>query len=207
MRSIECLRESEYEEPWTCSSSSLRVFVSGSSCLNESFEVCRLTHTICFHEAALCLARSTTERKLTEIGAQSIKTMTQLVECSEWNFRNKLHLLNAELHYLESRNSLAEISFKAAIASAHEHRFYHEEALACELYGIFLIETSNLASGIEQLQLAIDKYVHWGAKKKADDVKDFIVLSTQSIDSALPYQGQLHSSYATMLPKRGSPTV
>jgi len=126
------------------------------------------------------LARSTNDSKWTEIGAESVKTMTQLVECSEWNFRNKVHLLNAELHYLESRNSLAEISFKAAIVSAHEHRLYHEEALACELYGVFLIETNNLATGIEQLQLAFDKYVQWGAEKKADDVKDFIVLSRAS---------------------------
>jgi hypothetical protein len=153
--------------------------VSESGCLNESFEICRLDQHF-FFEAALCLARSTNDRKWTEIGAESVKTMTQLVECSEWNFRNKLHLLNAELHYLESRNSLAEISFKAAIVSAHEHRFYHEEALACELYGVFLIETNDLATGIEQLQLAIDKYVQWGAEKKADDVKDFIVLSRAS---------------------------
>lgn len=181
MRSIECFRRKwEYDEPWTCSASSLRVLVSGSGCLNESFEIWRLNQHIFFYEAALCLARSTNDSKWTEIGAESVKTMTQLVECSEWNFRNKVHLLNAELHYLESRNSLAEISFKAAIVSAHEHRFYHEEALACELYGVFLIETNNLATGIEQLQLAFDKYVQWGAKKKADDVKDLIVLSRTS---------------------------
>jgi len=128
--------------------------------------------------------RKTNERKLCEFGAKSVETMTQLVECSEWNFRNKLHLLNAELHYLESRNSLAEISFKAAIVSAHEHGFYHEEALAYELYGVFLIETNNLATGIEQLQFAIAKYVQWGAKKKVDDVKDLIDFSIQSNISA-----------------------
>jgi hypothetical protein len=163
--------------------------------------------TYFFNEAALCLARSKNERTWREIGTESVKTMAQLVECSEWNFRNKLHLLNAELHYLESRNSLAEISFKAAIVSAHEHRFYHEEALACELYGVFLIETNNLVTGIEQLQLAIDKYVQWGAKKKADDVKDFIELYIQSYNSALTYQGHPFSSYTTMVPKCPSPTV
>ena len=97
-----------------------------------------------------------------------------LVEHSEWNFRNKLHLLNAELHYLESQYSLAENSFKAAIVSAHEHRFYHEEALACELYGIFLLDTKNIVAGVEQLRLAIDKYEQWGAKKKSDDVQNLI---------------------------------
>ena len=99
MRSIECFRRKwEYDEPWTCSASSLRVLVSGSGCLNESFEIWRLNQHIFFYEAALCLARSTNDSKWTEIGAESVKTMTQLVECSEWNFRNKVHLLDAELH-------------------------------------------------------------------------------------------------------------
>ena len=100
--------------------------------------------------------------------------MTNMVQYSEWNFRNKLNLLEAQFHYLEGRNSLAEISFKAAIVSAHEHGFYHEEALACELYGVFLIDTKNLAVGIEQLQLSVYNYLLWGAQNKATDVKDLI---------------------------------
>lgn len=126
------------------------------------------------NEAALCLARSTNEIKWREIGIQSVRTMSQMVECSEWNFMNKLHLLNAELHYLESQNCLAENSFKAAIVSANQHGFYHEEALACELYGLFLIDTKNLVVGIEQLQLAFEKYEQWGAKKKSEDVQNLI---------------------------------
>jgi hypothetical protein len=106
---------------------------------------------------------------------QSVKTMNQLLECSEWNFRNKLDLLNAELHYFNGDNELAETSFQDAILSAHEHRFYHEEALTCELYGVFLIETEKVDSGIEQLQMARDLYLHWGAKRKADTVTDFIL--------------------------------
>jgi hypothetical protein len=100
--------------------------------------------------------------------------MTQMVKRSEWNFSNKLHLLNAQHHYLDKRNGLAENSFKAAIASAHEHGFYHEEALACELYGLFLIDTKNLVVGIEQLQLALVTHDKWGAKEKSRDVQDLI---------------------------------
>lgn len=128
--------------------------------------------------SALCLARKTNNRELREIGIQSVKTMNQLLECSEWNFRNKLDLLNAELHYLNGDNELAEISFQDAILSAHEHRFYHEEALTCELCGVFLIETEKIDSGIEQLQLARDLYLHWGAKRKADTVTDLILSHT-----------------------------
>jgi hypothetical protein len=122
------------------------------------------------------LARSTNEAKWREIGVESVKTISQLIECSEWNFRNKLHLLNALLLYLDNEHNSAEISFQSAIASAHNHRFYHEEALACEMYGIFLIENENIVKGIEQLQLAIDKYEQWGAMKKAADVQDLICI-------------------------------
>jgi hypothetical protein len=129
----------------------------------------------------LSLARSTNEKKWREIGADSVKTMAQLIECSEWNFRNKLHLLNAQLQFLENEKSSAQFSFEAAILSAHEHRFYHEEALACELYGIFLIETNQIVKGIEQLRLAIDMYFYWGAKKKAHDVEDFIRIKSPAL--------------------------
>ena len=101
--------------------------------------------------------------------------MTKLAnEYSDWNFRNKQHLLQALLYYHDCEIILAETSFKASIVSAHEHGFHHEEALACELYGIFLIDTKNIVVGIEQLNLAIQKYMFWGAHNKVNDVKDLI---------------------------------
>lgn len=145
--------------------------------------------------SALCLARKTNNRELREIGIQSVKTMNQLLDCSEWNFRNKLDLLNAELHYLNGDNKLAEISFQDGILSAHQHRFYHEEALTCELYGVFLIETEKIDSGIEQLQMARDLYLHWGAKRKADTVTDFILSHTFN-GVALPIKSLSSSSSA-----------
>lgn len=135
-------------------------------------------------KAAFCLARSTNEGTYRLIGEQSVRTMTKMVQRSEWNFTNKLHLLNAQLHYLDKRNNLAENSFKAAIASAHEHGFYHEEALACELYGLFLIDTKNLVVGIEQLQSALHKYEKWGAKKKSQDVQ--FLIDSHVVNAFLP---------------------
>jgi hypothetical protein len=175
---------------WMCTTSFLRGFVSGSGLLVQSnfSAIFILTYIICFDKAPLCLARSTDEIKWCEIGDQSVTTMTQLVACSEWNFSNKLHLLKAELHYLKSHNSLAENSFKAVIASSHMHGFYHEEALACELYGLFLIDTINLVVGIEQLQLAIDKYDQWGARKKSQNVQDLI--DSHLVNSFLPGSSQ-----------------
>jgi len=126
------------------------------------------------------LARDTKQDKWRKIGEKNVRSMTQLLEYSPWNFENKLDLLQAELHYLNNHHNMAELSYQASIVSARKHRFYHEEALACELYGIYLVENKMIAKGLEQLQNAREKYVKWGAMKKADDVKDFMDLASQT---------------------------
>lgn len=127
----------------------------------------------------LNLARDTKDEKWRKVGERSVRTMSQLVIYSTWNFENKLCLLQAELHYLNARHTMAELSYQAAILSAHSHRFFHEEAMACELYGIYLVETNRILEGFEQLRLSIEKYKQWGAIKKAVAVKDFIQLVAQ----------------------------
>ena len=110
--------------------------------------------------------------------------MENLSEYSTWNFENKLSLLHAELHYLDHRQGMAELSYQAAIVSAHDHKFIHEEALARELYGICLVENKMVVNGMRQLQMAMDKYKEWGATKKADDVQDF--MRTRASPSSQP---------------------
>lgn len=105
----------------------------------------------------------------------------QLVQYSTWNFENKFSLLQAELHYLNGRHEMAELLYQAAIASAHDHRFFHEEALASELYGIYLVENKHIEKGLEQLQNAMDKYTQWGATKKSDMVKDALQRIRQTL--------------------------
>ena len=69
---------------------------------------------------------------------------------------------------------MAELAYQSSIISAREHKFIHEEALACELYGIFLANKQHTERGVEQLKLAQDKYMKWGALKKAKNVEDLI---------------------------------
>eukprot|EP00578_Thalassiosira_sp_NH16_P017378 CAMPEP_0181111258 /NCGR_PEP_ID=MMETSP1071-20121207/19174_1 /TAXON_ID=35127 /ORGANISM="Thalassiosira sp., Strain NH16" /LENGTH=596 /DNA_ID=CAMNT_0023195129 /DNA_START=1 /DNA_END=1791 /DNA_ORIENTATION=- len=126
--------------------------------------------------SALNLARDTKEDKWRKIGEDSIKSMARLVGCSTWNFENKHKLLLAELYSLDGRFSMAELSYQSSILSAHDHKFIHEQALACELYGVFLVENKNFQGGMEQLQIALNKYTQWGALKKAMDVMDLMIL-------------------------------
>jgi len=126
--------------------------------------------------SALCLARDTKQKKWRQVGEKSVKTMSQLVEYSVWNFENKLSLLQAELYYLNHRHAMAELKYQASITSAYNHRFFHEEAMARELYGIYLVENKMAVRGIPQLEMALDNYEKWGATRKADSLKEFIEL-------------------------------
>lgn len=69
---------------------------------------------------------------------------------------------------------MAELYYQSSILSAREHRFCHEEALATELFGVYLVERKQIAKGLEQLHDAMNKYKQWKALKKADMVKEFI---------------------------------
>jgi len=132
----------------------MRVFFDGISCL--------------------LLARQTNQAKYRIVGEQAIETMTIWVKYSKWNFENKLRLLQAELHYLNEELEQAVTAYTAAINSARQHKFIHEEALAFELYGTFLVETKELDRGYAQLEVSLQKYIEWGAFKKADDLRKFM---------------------------------
>jgi len=129
--------------------------------------------------SALCLARDTKQTKWRDLGKKSIEAMAHLVQLSTWNFGHKYDLLQAELHYLDDRHDLAERSYQDSIRSARNHKFIQEEALACELYGIYLVENRQFEKGMAQLQMAMNKYKQWGTLKKANDVVEFMEFINQ----------------------------
>ena len=131
--------------------------------------------SICFYQgiASLCLARQTGEQELRNTGEKSLEKMIKLEKVSKWNYQHKRLLLQAELQYLNGQLKLAEDSYRAAISSAKESKFVHEEACSYELFGIFCLENKKMIEGKEQLDIAIDKYKQWGAMKKMAEVQQF----------------------------------
>lgn len=140
--------------------------------------MCRFKHHLTFlilqNSAALNLARDTMQEKWRIIGKNALKIMSGLVKHSTWNFESKSKLLQAELYYVEGRHRMAELAYQSSIESAHNHKYVHEEALARELFAMFLLENKCMVRGLDQLRLAHDKYKQWGALEKANAVKDFI---------------------------------
>ena len=130
----------------------------------------------CFFEgiASMSLARHTNQLKWRIIGEKAVKNMAKLEMINEWTFGNKSKLLQAQLHYLDGHLNSAEVAYKASIVSAREHKFLHEEALAYELYGVFCMENKMVDKGVEQLNIALDKYRQWGAMKTAEGLQRFI---------------------------------
>eukprot|EP00584_Thalassiosira_punctigera_P026025 CAMPEP_0172580146 /NCGR_PEP_ID=MMETSP1067-20121228/139611_1 /TAXON_ID=265564 ORGANISM="Thalassiosira punctigera, Strain Tpunct2005C2" /NCGR_SAMPLE_ID=MMETSP1067 /ASSEMBLY_ACC=CAM_ASM_000444 /LENGTH=186 /DNA_ID=CAMNT_0013372883 /DNA_START=496 /DNA_END=1053 /DNA_ORIENTATION=+ len=130
---------------------------------------------VCEGIAYLNLARETEQStKWKKLGEKAVALMSRLEFMSKWNFESKLQLLQAELHYVEGDLQSAEATYKASILSAHNHKFMHEEALACELYGIFCIENQMFEKGCKQLYLALEMYQQWGAIRKAKEVQLYI---------------------------------
>jgi len=133
----------------------------------------------------LTLARDTKQAKWKILGKKAVEWMSQLESMSAWNYENKSKLLQAEFHYLEGDLESAESAYQAAIKSARVHNFIPEEALACELYGVFCVENQMIDKGHMQLHLALKKYSLWGATNKANQLQLFIDLVEPSYSQKL----------------------
>ena len=126
--------------------------------------------------ACLTVARQTKQSNWRTKGEEALEKMLKWEEISAWNFSNMARLLEAQLHYLNGDLESADVAYKASIASAHTSKFIHYEALAYELYSIFLIENKATEKGIEQLTVSLSRYAEWGADKKVEDLSSFLEL-------------------------------
>jgi len=124
--------------------------------------------------AYLNLARETKQAGWKTLGEKAMLWMSQMETISKWNYENKTKLLQAELHYSKGELESAEASYEASINSAHEHKFIHEEAWACELYGVFCIQNNLAERGNELIKAALDKYTQWGAMEKVTELQKLI---------------------------------
>ncbi len=103
------------------------------------------------------------EEEWVDAGEQSIKSYQTWVRNSEWNFENKLLLLEAESLFAKGDLDAAEKKYLASIESAHRHRFVHEEGLASDLLASFYRTQGNVLKEKEYFDLAIACYEKWGA--------------------------------------------
>jgi len=101
--------------------------------------------------------------ELYSMGMSVLRQFQSWVTHSEWNFENKLLLLEAEVHFSKGEHDLAEEKYLAAIESARKHRFVHEEGLSNELLSTFYKSRREDKKGQEFMMNAILCYRKWGA--------------------------------------------
>eukprot|EP00577_Skeletonema_sp_RCC1716_P008541 CAMPEP_0113418196 /NCGR_PEP_ID=MMETSP0013_2-20120614/26075_1 /TAXON_ID=2843 ORGANISM="Skeletonema costatum, Strain 1716" /NCGR_SAMPLE_ID=MMETSP0013_2 /ASSEMBLY_ACC=CAM_ASM_000158 /LENGTH=743 /DNA_ID=CAMNT_0000305411 /DNA_START=1 /DNA_END=2232 /DNA_ORIENTATION=- /assembly_acc=CAM_ASM_000158 len=103
---------------------------------------------------------------------KAIAAMKDAAANSEWNFMNKLRLLEAEQKSITQNHWLAIDLYDASIQSAKKSGFIHEQGLACEKAGLyFKNKDSNNEKALEYFQQALECYEEWGSKMKVDFIK------------------------------------
>jgi hypothetical protein len=96
-------------------------------------------------------------------GESASKRMRCLSDHLAWNWENKSLLLIAEKMYTEGNFDQAASCYDKAVRSANQHRFIHEEAMACELAGDFYYERNFLQKSHVFFRHSINCYMKWGA--------------------------------------------
>ena len=97
------------------------------------------------------------------VGNEAMLSLRKWRIHSEWNFSNKLHLLEAEYAVLKDDDEQAISSYQASIKAARDHRFIHEEGLAEEKLGLYLKDKKEYISAERHFSNAKECYKRWGA--------------------------------------------
>jgi len=108
-------------------------------------------------------SNDSSKEKWVHIGESILKRMRCFSDHSLWNWENKYLLLLAEKMYTEGNFDRAASCYDRAIQSANEHRFTHEEAIACELAGDFYYERNFHQKSLAFFKHSIKCYTEWGA--------------------------------------------
>ena len=82
------------------------------------------------------------------------------------NCLNKVHLIEAEIQVVLSNNTKALEHYSDAISLSKKYGFIHEEALACERAGLFLLQQNVVDSAYKFLLQSYFSYEAWGANAK-----------------------------------------
>ena len=100
-----------------------------------------------------------------------IESMKVAVKHADSNIRNKLELLQAELHGLGARHNEAVALYNAAIASAKKSKFIHEQGLACERAGLYYKKMGFARDALVHFQQAHACYKEWGSSVKVGAIQ------------------------------------
>lgn len=111
-----------------------------------------------------------TNEKFFDAGEVALETFRKWTSHSEWNYQNKMFLLEAENHFSRGERIEAKRKYELAIQSSHAHRFGHEEGLAYELFGYFYASAGDNTSALMQFLNARSCYERYGCNVKVSQL-------------------------------------
>lgn len=94
---------------------------------------------------------------------------------SDWNFTNKLCLLEAERQSMSFNHREAIASYDASIASAKKSGFIHEQGLACEKAGFYHKRYGSVREAMGYFEHARECYEEWGSTMKVNFIQGELI--------------------------------
>ena len=101
----------------------------------------------------------------------AIAAMKLVVTYSDWNFTNKLRLLEAEYQSTCQDHRKSVAMYDASIASAKRSGFIHEQGLAFEKAGFYFKRENEKEKALEYFTKARECYEEWGSIMKVDSIQ------------------------------------
>ncbi|HTY66498.1 MAG TPA: AAA family ATPase [Alphaproteobacteria bacterium] len=126
--------------------------------------------------------REAFRRHLDEI----LKKLGLWAESCPENYENRHALVSAEIARIEGRELDAMRLYEVAIASARDQGFVHQEAIASELAGRFLLSLGLDVAGYAHLRRARDAFASWGAEGKVRQIESLYPRVASSEMRGLP---------------------
>lgn len=137
-----------------------------------AFEVQYSAFMMCLAE--MIVARETKSRSHLRAANRSLRRLKKWTEYASTSWLNRMHLILAEHDALQGRHEQATRYFFSSIEHAERHGWIHEQALALERAGIYLIETSQMDKGLDCLYRSRGLYETWGCVVKCNTITQFI---------------------------------
>mmetsp|Transcript_22604 Transcript_22604/g.49001 ORF Transcript_22604/g.49001 Transcript_22604/m.49001 type:complete len:889 (-) Transcript_22604:208-2874(-) len=103
------------------------------------------------------------ENRWRKTGEAVVNLTRQWATNSNWNFINKLYLLEAEHFFLNNEDTKATEKYKQSIKAAHDHHFIHEEGLAFERAAWFHLHYGRHGEALVSFTESKKCYEKWGA--------------------------------------------
>jgi len=154
----------DYDEAYKCSKAISALPIS------RLLKIQMVCHTFLKGLMAFQTFRDGGGEKWLDEGKQVFNKMERWVKHCPANFANKLLLLEAEHHASMCNIIAAKAAYEASVRSARDNCLVHEQGLACELYGRFLLSVIETDESLIWFKCAHACYLQWGAVAKAEQV-------------------------------------